>query len=594
MKEHSPNFTQADVSFGSVRFFMTNPISPQLSPYLEARLRERKAAREFQERRHLTWTEIYELYRNKVKTNRLTQRQAVNIPLLKETVKTLLSRIDDPPTVDWQEKSGDEMKEIIYQEIWNSKFKKDKFELQDILDKKYVLLYGLSTKMLNLEDDGVCVDVLDPYDVVYDPMTNPLDVDSARFIIRQNLFKSVREILASDRYTQKGKDELKTWAMSDTGIVQSGQNKEEWEKKLERIQSMGVTSDEFPHFAAGDVIVNLCEHYYLNWDGKRFEKRVCVYAQDTYELSDESLVDLIGIEDWPFIVWSEDAQLNDIYADGVGDLVLTPNKIINIWFSQQAENRTLRNFQMHWYDSTVQGYKPQTYEPGPGMMLPAPGDPNKTIKPVDISGLDETFDAINFLTTVVERGTGATAIEKGVGEKGQQTLGEVQILVGKAMERATTMSKFYKASWYELAKKWDAMMQANNFKKLKLYKTGRSGKLYEKIVYNKDWKSEAGYEPTVRSSSEQEQEQTKTLQKFMFVLSQFPNNPALRKIAQKRELESLDLSADELKQVEDAEEQAQQAQQMQQTPIQPAPQQVPPEQANLMQQIQQQSQQLQQ
>ena len=89
------------------------------TPQMEMRVKEKKVAREFQERRHLTWDEIYSLYRNKVKTNRLTQRQAVNIPLLKETVKTLLSRIDDPPNVDWQEKSGDEMKEIIYQSIWD-------------------------------------------------------------------------------------------------------------------------------------------------------------------------------------------------------------------------------------------------------------------------------------------------------------------------------------------------------------------------------------------------------------------------------------------------------------------------------------------
>ena len=207
---------------------------------------------------------------------------------------------------------------------------------------------------------------------------------------------------------------------------------------------------------------------------------------------------------------------------------------------------------MHWYDSTVQGYKPQTYEPGPGMMLPAPGDPSKTIMPVAISGLEETLEAIKFLTQVVERGTGATAIEKGAGESKEQTLGEVKILVGKAMERITTITKFYRNSWFELASKWDEMMQANNFKKIKLYKTGKSGKVYEKVVYNSDWKSEAGYTPNVRSASEQEQEQTKTMQRFLFVQTQFPNNQALRKIAQRKELESLNLTPDELRDIENS------------------------------------------
>ena len=41
----------------------------------------------------------------------------------------------------------------------------------------------------------------------------------------------------------------------------------------------------------------------------------------------------------------------------------------------------------------------------------------------------------------------------------------------------------------------------------------------------------------------------------MFILTQFPTNTALRKIAQQRMLEMVDLTPEELKQVEDAEEQ---------------------------------------
>ena len=144
---------------------------------LDRLLSERRTAREFQERRHQDWNDHYELYRNKVKTNRLTQRQAVNIPLMKETIKTILSKIHDAPNIDWREKHGDELKELIYQEIWNTQFKEKKFEWVDIVDKKNVLIYGISTKMLNLGKSGVDIDVLDIYDVVFDPLMNPVDID---------------------------------------------------------------------------------------------------------------------------------------------------------------------------------------------------------------------------------------------------------------------------------------------------------------------------------------------------------------------------------------------------------------------------------
>jgi hypothetical protein len=539
---------------------------------------EKKAAREFQLRKHSDWNENYELYRDKVRTNRLTQRQAVNIPMMKETIKTLLSKVDDAPSVDWNEKSGDEMKEIIYQEIWNDFFKSNDLVLKDILDKKNVFLYGLSTKFLNLGKNRIDISILDTYDVVFDPKMDPLDVESARFIIRQNIFRTLREVLVSDRYTEKAKEELKIWADSDKGILQSGKNKEAWEKKQERLKAMGLSDEKFKYYAGGDVIVNITEQYTELWNEKekRFKRHVVVYADDSIELCDDLLIDCIGIDQWPFEVWSEDPETNDIYPDSVADMIRVPNKVMNVWYSQMIENRTLQNFQMHWFDSSQQGYSPQTYEPGPGRMLPAPGNPKDTIMPVQVNGLDETLTALDYLTNIIERGTGATALEKGTPEQGVQTLGEVQILVGKAGERAKTMAKFYHNSWYRFAKKWDAMMQANSFKKMTLYKTGIDGKMYEKVVYNADWKSKAGYEPVVASSSEQEADDVKSMQKFGYVIQQNPNNIALKKIVQQRQLKLLDLTPAELKEVEDEEDKMQQMAQQQMMQAQPAPQQAQP------------------
>lgn len=517
---------------------------------------EKKSGRIFQDRKHPDWDENYELYRNRIKTNRLTQRQAVNIPLMKETIKTALSKVDDVPTVTWKEKSGDQLKEIIYQELWNDFTKRTKWEVLDILDKKNVLLYGLSTKTLNVEKEGICMYIRDCYDVIYDPLMNPMDIETSRFIVHQNIYKTLREILADDRYSKKGRDELKDFMASPKGMVVSGQNKVEWEKKQVRLRAMGVQDRQFPLFAGGDVIVNITEHFTNLWntDKQAWERHIVTYADNRTELSDDLLIDATGVDTWPDIYWTEDIENNDVYPDSIADLVRTPNKVLNVWFSQMIENRTLQNFQMHWYDATVQGYQPQTYEPGPGRMLPAPGDPNKTIMPVQINGLDETFNAIELLTQIVERGSGATAIEKGTPEQGAQTLGEIEILVGKATERAKTMAKFYRNAAYEMAKKWSALMQANSFKQFKLYKTGNDGKIYEKIVYDKDWKSKAGYEPTVASSSEQEADDLKSIQKWQFVLTQFPNNAVLKRLAQKRELGLLDLSTQELKEVEDEEQ----------------------------------------
>lgn len=560
--------------------------------------KEKEGGYFLQKRKHEDWTDNYDLYRNKVRTNRLTQRQAVNIPIMKETIKTLLSKIDDPPHVEWQEQDGNESSELVYQEVWEEHLKDNNLEIIDILDKKNVLLYGFSMKKLNLGKNGVVCDVLDPYDTLIDPLTKAWDLDSARYIIHQNIFRPVRDILADKKYTTAGKDDLKVWADSAPGIIQSNMNRLQWEEKMRRLQAVGVQFKDFPYFAAGDIVANLTEHHTTVWNTEKqaFEKRVIVYADDKIELYNETMMECLGVDFWPFTRWAEDIETNDIYPDGVADLVRTPNKVLNVWYSQLIENRTLQNFQMHWFLPT-QGYAPQTYTPGPGMMLPAPpsisGRVQDVIQPVEIDGLDDTLNAIQVLTNIIERGSGATAVDKGQSEQGVQTLGEIQVLVGQAQERATAMTKFYRIGWYEYAKKWDALMHANPPKMMKLSKKGRSGKSYSKNVYAKDWKSQTGYEPIVRSTSEQETDQTKGIQKFMFVQSQFPNNAALRKIAMKRELEILDLSPAELKAVEDAEQQTPTFQQPQpgmpqsqpQQPVQQQQQEMPPDIQSKMQQL---------
>lgn len=513
---------------------------------------EKKIAIEFAERRYDDWNENYELYRNKVKTNRLTQRQAVNIPLIKETVKTLLSKIDDVPKVDWKDLGGDDQKELYFQEMWNNDFDRLNMEGIDVQDKKTNLLYGRSFKKLNWNDKGMDVRALDIFDIVVDPLADPLDLETARFLIHQNIFRSLRDILADDRYSEQGKASLKVWLSSPEGIIQSSKEKEQWEAKLDRLKSLGLGDNEFALFAGGDTIVNLTEHHSDIWNEKtkKFERKVIVYANDSIELLNESMMDLLGVDFYPFVTWAEDIETQDFWSDSVSDLLRVPNKVVNVWFSQLVENRTLRNFQMHWYDSTAEGFSPQTYEPGPGRMLPAPGDPNKTIMPVDVQGLDETLNAISFVTSIAERASGATAIEKGQAEQGQQTLGEIQILVGKATERIKTVGKAYRRSWKELAQKYQAIVDANCTAKMTLYKKGRDKKMWPVVIYPADWKSEKGYEAIVGSSAELEENTIKTLQKFQVVLQQFPDNIVLKKISQRRMLETLDLSPEELEEVQ--------------------------------------------
>lgn len=58
-------------------------------------------------------TENYQLYRDTVITNRLTQRQRVNVPLMKATIRTLLSRAAEPADLEFEDYDNDGTRELL-------------------------------------------------------------------------------------------------------------------------------------------------------------------------------------------------------------------------------------------------------------------------------------------------------------------------------------------------------------------------------------------------------------------------------------------------------------------------------------------------
>jgi len=46
------------------------------------------------------------------------------------------------------------------------------------------------------------------------------------------------------------------------------------------------------------------------------------------------------------VSWADDVDNEDFWTDGMGDVVRTPNKIMNIYFSTMLENRVYQNLGM--------------------------------------------------------------------------------------------------------------------------------------------------------------------------------------------------------------------------------------------------------
>jgi hypothetical protein len=528
---------------------------------IEQHKREKEESSRFKERRFNQWNENYTLFRDKVITNRLTQRQAVNLPIIRESIQTWISKIDEAPILKFEsrERSNDAKdSEIILNELWSHYYDKLKLELVDNLDKKIVGLQGRSFKKWGFSKGEIFCDLVDPYDIDIDPRANPLDLETADHVIHKNIFRPLRSILANDKFLAEGKRELKAYLDTKQGLLQSAQTAEDVQKRKERLELLGVHN--FDDFRASDVMVDLNESYKKLWseEEKRFVRHFIVTACDNVVLYKKPLKEAIGIERLPIISWASDPDQSDIWSDGIADNVRTINKVVNMYISQDLENRTYRNFGMYFFNTMNGNFSPRAFDPKPFGMYGVPGNPADIVKQMQIEPLNDTASQIQFLKDLIQSSVAQTPTERGDSAGTAQTLGEIQLMFQQSQGRNEVVAKQYRRAWRESGELFYELLKANSTGVITLYKKGQDG-MYSKDVTSADWVRPKGYDCKIVLKAEQEKTSNQDMQRLSYVKQSFVNNPVAQKIARKKELELLDWSGDEIKEVLAFEEQQAQA-----------------------------------
>ena len=524
-------------------------------------LNNKKSGYNYRERRHDQWNETYTLYRDTVIVDRLVQRQTVNIPLMKQTVRTLLKDIDDMPVLYYQNRDNDEQAEEFKNEFWNLTVDKNNMTLQDIVDKRQVLLFGRSFDQWQIVDGEIKMTIQDPMDILIDRYCDPTNIDSSRFLIHQHIFIPLSIIENNDDYDKEAVNRLKTWHASEMGLIRSTSNEASLQDKNKKMQDMGLEDVDSP--ILGETIVELTIH--LVWraeDGEDEQIYMYVEADDREILMKKPLEEVIGkTKDhfwrthYNYCTWADDVERQDFWSDGVGDIVRQPNKILNVFMSQEAENRTLRNFGMQFYNAK-NGFNPNTYQARPFGWYGVPGNPKEIISRVDIPALVGNLDTMNFIIAMTEKATGATATQQGDIQQRQVTLGEVKLALGEAKERVKGLSKFYTPAWKRRGLLFDKLIEAGASKldAVKIWKKGKNtNKLYGREIAPKDWMTKSGYNCKIWTQEEKNSQDSDSLQKMHLAKATMPDNPKLDEIYKRKLLEFADLTPEENNQVMDYE-----------------------------------------
>src|SRR3972149_356815 len=538
---------------------------------LQMLLNNKEAGFNYRERREESWRENYELYRDHVTINRLTQRQSVNLPLMKTTLRTLLKDVDDMPVIVFENLDNDKEAEVFQNEYWKWTLERNNAEIQDIVDKKQDFFFGRTFDSWQVEDGAIRFDIEDPEDILVDRFMNPYDIDSSRFLIHTHIFVPLSSLKRNPDYDKKEVRKLEDYFKSQLGIIKAKDNENTLQEKNKKMADMGVSDIEDP--VLGETYVELTIHYVFREgekiNGKILPEQIFVYveAEEQTILMKKPQEEIIGVtkdhywrNHFRYNTWGDDIDKQDFWTDGIADIVRVPNKVLNSWFSQLVENRTLRNFGMHYYDSSLKadGFIPSTFNPVPWGWYPVPGKPQDVLQKVDIPDLSESLDEMAYVTTMIEKATGATATQQGVETKAQTTLGEVQLAQGEAKARTQGMSKFYTDAWKQRATKFLKLIEAasDRLDAVKIYHQGKNtDNVFEREISPKDWMTKAGYRVKVWSQDEKKANDTDSLNKGIAVLQLMPGNPKLLEVIQRKGLELADLKPDEITAIMQFEEQ---------------------------------------
>jgi|GEM_PF-864965 len=550
----------------------TELLAEILDPDAEMLVHNKRDGYMYRERRQEDWLENYTLSRDKVVTNRLTQRQSVNLPLMKTHIKSLLKDVDDMPVLYFENLDNDKEAEIFKNEYWKYTGEHNKFEIQDIVDKKQVFHFGRSFDQWQIIDGKVSMTVQDPQDILVARVNDPTNINSSRFLDHSHIFVPLSVLEMNKDYDQTKVRELKQFYATEMGLIKLQENQKMLTEKNRRMADMGLQDVDSP--ILGETYVELSLQFVFHKEkGDHYEQIwLFVMADDMKVLMKKPLEEIIDPnknckDNWwryhyPYNTWADDIERQDFWSDGIADILRTANKVLNAWYSQLVENRTLRSFGMHYYDATKEGFNPQTFQPMPFGWYGMPGKPSDILEKVDIPDLSDSIDEMRFVLEMAERATGASSQQQGMENQRTVTLGEVQLMLGEAKERIKGMSKFYTQVWKERGETFIKLIEASHDKldAVKVYKKGKNtDNIYGREIMPHDWMTEQGYRCKVWSRDEKDAQSTESLQKWNAVKMAMPDNPKVDEIYKRKIVEFAGANPDETNEIMEFEQQKREA-----------------------------------
>jgi|15BtaG_2_1085339.scaffolds.fasta_scaffold00965_7 hypothetical protein len=430
-------------------------------------LKERAHALQYRQKRESKWQLVDDLYHGYKKPSVVT-RANVHIPKMHGGIETFVSKIDDPPYINFEAQAPQDMKRAFrLNALKDLDYVNGDWELVDILGKKMGAKYGRCVfKKYSTSEDGFTdyFDLVDVLDFYIDPTAGGLfPMRHASYLGHDNIIKSTHDLSDPKKYDQEVVEKIATKMTADSQADNDHQSLQKRRQSLGLSQAVLIEEES----------IRLSEHY-TTFNG---EKYIVLLAPDFNDaVRVVKLADVYPSGDYPFATWAVYPDALEFWTPGVGELLIEVNIIQNISMSQMLDNITMRNYNMKAYDMTKVPDKSQLI-PRPQGLIAVNGDPRTIIQDIMPPEIDQSLALYNTMDRVNETETGLNRQSKGMPNSKRMSATEFAGLIEQTADRFFSANRTYKSAMRRVAQLYAKGIQQNMTKKRQVSILGASNGL---------------------------------------------------------------------------------------------------------------------
>src|SRR3990167_9265933 len=432
------------------------PLSQTDKDKLSKQLRaEYQAGLDFRMQREKAWKLAEDQYFNRSQKT-LKARYNVPVPIVPGFIETLLSKIDDPPALKFQQREEADYKATLKVNAFyqvESTAEDNDWDLIDIDAKKQAALYGRAISKFYAESDPQYkshLEVVDVYDFIADPIGGG-HLENHRFVQQDNIFRSKQDLKAgseSGLYDKKVVEQIINATAED--VIVDNDNK--YRSKQSRMMALGM--DNLTYNYAGQSLYKFIEAG-TTFNGVRY------YALFNYEtgliVRCSPLKEIFASGLWPWVSWATHRDIFNFWSKSPVDDVIPLADMIKTLVNHELDNRQKRNWGQRAYDPEVFS-EPQQLEWRPDVLVRMKSGSSRVqrvdqaVYTFETPELQGTINFVSWIDNMLGQKSGVTADTQGTSKEDKVGIyyGNMQAVA----ERFGLYNKSYAKAWQAIGRRY--------------------------------------------------------------------------------------------------------------------------------------------